>query len=91
VDQSVQSRQLIYDFCAARSLQYWPSEANFVLVRVGPAAPEVVRDVAARGVLIRDRSTQPGCGGCIRITAGVADHTRAALTALEAALATRNR
>lgn len=90
VDQSGQSRQLIYDFCSARSLQYWPSEANFVLIRVGAAAAEIVRDVAASGVLIRDRSTQPGCDGCIRITAGVADHTRTVLTALEAALASRD-
>jgi histidinol-phosphate aminotransferase len=91
VDQSAQSRQLIYDFCAARALQSWESEANFVLVRVGPDAPDIVRDVGARGVLIRDRSTQPGCDGCIRITAGVVEHTRAALTALEAALASRDR
>jgi histidinol-phosphate aminotransferase len=90
VDQSGQSRQLIYDFCAARALPYWTSEANFVLVRVGSTAAEIVRDVAGKGVLIRDRSTQPGCDGCIRITAGVAEHTRVVLTALEAVLASRD-
>ena len=91
VAQSVESRELIYDCCRRLSLQFWPSEANFVLVRVGPDAAAIVQDVAASGILLRDRSTQPGCDGCIRITAGVADHTRAAVTALEAALASRRR
>jgi histidinol-phosphate aminotransferase len=91
VAQSLESRRLIYDFCGRFSLHYWPSEANFVLVRVGADAPAIVQEIAANGILLRDRSTQPGCDGCIRITAGVADHTRAALTALEAALASRRR
>ena len=91
IEQSVVSRQLVYDVANRLGLPYWPSEANFVLVRVGAEAPAIVREVAAHGILIRDRSTQPGCEGCIRITAGVVDHTRAALTALEAALASRRR
>ena len=91
VAESVESRHLIYDCCSRLRLPYWKSEANFVLVRVGPDAAALVRDVSGRDVLIRDRSTQPGCDGCIRITAGVVEHTRAALTALEAALASRHR
>ncbi len=91
VAQAAESRHLIYEFCRQRGLHYWISEANFVLVRVGEDAPAIVSAVASSGILIRDRSTQPGCGGCIRITAGVADHTRAALAALEAALASRRR
>ena len=91
IEQSVVSRQLVYDFANRLGLPCWPSEANFVLVRVGGEAPAIVQEVAAHGILIRDRSTQPGCEGCIRITAGVVDHTRAALTALEAALASRRR
>ena len=91
VAQSVESRQLVYDCAARLGLPYWPSEANFVLVRVGRDAPAIVEEIAARGILIRDRSTQPGCDGCIRLTTGVVDHTRAALAALEAALASRRR
>jgi histidinol-phosphate aminotransferase len=91
VRQSVESRQLVYEFAGRLGLRSWPSEANFVLVQVGDDAPAIVEAVAAQGVLIRDRSTQPGCEGCIRITAGAVAHTRAALTALEAALASRRR
>lgn len=91
VGQSVESRQLVYEFARRLGLAYWPSEANFVLVRVGDDAPAIVEACATHGILIRDRSNQPGCDGCIRITAGVVDHTRAALAAVEAALASRGR
>jgi len=80
------SREMIYAFCARQGLTCWRSEANFVLVRVGEGARAVVAGLAARGVFIRDRTTEPGCSGCVRITAGVADHTAACLAALEAVL-----
>jgi histidinol-phosphate aminotransferase len=85
--QSAASRALVYDTSERLGLRYWRSEGNFVLVRVGPQASDIVRELASQGILVRDRSTQPGCEGCIRITAGVVEHTRAALTALESALA----
>ena len=91
VSESATSRQLIYDFCDARGLRYWQSEANFVLLRIGDDATAVVEAMGARGVSIRDRSQSPGCAGCIRITAGVVAHTRACLSALEDVLATRTR
>ena len=28
-----------------------------------------------RGVLVRDRSNDPGCDGCVRITIGTREHT----------------
>lgn len=87
VQQSVASRDAIYRFCDARGLHYWHSEANFVLVRVGPDASAVVAALADRGILIRDRSTQPGCDGCVRISAGTIDATTRCLTALEDVLA----
>jgi len=90
VEQSAASRDAIYAFCDARGLHYWRSEANFVLVRVGPDAPTVVAALADRGILIRDRSTQPGCGGCVRISAGTPDATTRCLTALEDELAARD-
>jgi histidinol-phosphate aminotransferase len=34
-------------------------------------------------VLIKDRSSEHGCEGCVRLTAGVVEHTRQALTAME--------
>ncbi|MCR4373726.1 MAG: histidinol-phosphate aminotransferase family protein [Acidobacteria bacterium] len=90
VQQAVASRDAIYGFCDARGLHYWRSEANFVLVRVGPDASAVVAALADRGILIRDRSIQPGCDGCVRISAGAIDATTRCLTALEDVLAARH-
>jgi histidinol-phosphate aminotransferase len=80
------SRALVYAFCDRLGLPYWPSAANFVLVRVGAQAPALVAAAAARGIYLRDRSREPGCAGCIRITAGIVEHTRRGLAVLEEVL-----
>jgi histidinol-phosphate aminotransferase len=48
----------------------WPSRANFVLVEIGEKHADFVRLMSAGGVLVRDRSSDPGCDGCVRITIG---------------------
>jgi histidinol-phosphate aminotransferase len=63
-------------------LQYWPSRANFVLVRVGPAYAEFIQGLRARGILVRDRSFDPGCAGCVRMTVGSVVHTQTLIGAL---------
>ena len=35
------------------------------------------------GIHIRDKSADPGCAGCIRVTTGVVEHTRRCLDAME--------
>jgi histidinol-phosphate aminotransferase len=89
VAEARQSRELIYVWCRQRNLPHWPSEANFVLIRVGGDVASAVARLAQRGIRVRDRSSAPGCAGCLRLTAGVVDHTRAALAALEDVLASR--
>jgi histidinol-phosphate aminotransferase len=84
--QVARSRELVHEACARLGLESWPSEANFVLVRIGSRCGEIVEALARRGILIRDRSGEPGCKGCVRITAGVVEHTRRCLAALEEAL-----
>lgn len=51
-------------------IRYWPSQANFVLVYVGSLHAAFSRAMRSRGVLVRDRSADPGCDGCVRITIG---------------------
>ncbi len=65
----------------------YPSHANFVLMRIGPKHKELVGAMRARGVLLRDRSNDPGCAGCVRITIGIAEHVSRGLAALEDSLA----
>jgi histidinol-phosphate aminotransferase len=85
IGQVRESRELIYGACARLGLPFWRSAANFVLVTVGDA-PAVRAALAAKGIHVRDRSSAPGCAGCLRITAGLVDDTRAAVRALEEVL-----
>jgi histidinol-phosphate aminotransferase len=83
--QVEESRGILYAACERLGLPYWKSAGNFVLIDVsGSGDPaEIVRAFADRGILIRDRSRDPGCAGCIRITAGLVRHTEAAIEVLE--------
>lgn len=65
----------------------WPSHANFVLVEIGTHHAEFTRCMREAGVLVRDRSSDPGCDGCVRITIGTRAQMRHAIEALHAALA----
>jgi histidinol-phosphate aminotransferase len=65
---------------------FFPSHANFVLMNIGPKHKELVQAMRANGVLLRDRSTDPGCDGFVRITIGVEEHVTQGLAALKACL-----
>jgi len=69
-------------------IRRWPSRANFVLVDIGPQHAEFVRRMRSAGVLVRDRSNDPGCDGFVRITIGTRQQMRSAADALNEALAT---
>ena len=65
----------------------WPSRANFILVEIGVQHAELVRLMRAAGVLVRDRSSDPGCDGRVRITVGTREQMRHAATALNETMA----
>jgi histidinol-phosphate aminotransferase len=83
--QVAESRELLYTACERLELPYWKSAGNFVLVNVQRSGEpaEIVQAFAERGILVRDRSRDAGCQGCIRITAGLVRHTEIAVEALE--------
>lgn len=80
------SKAMLYAAFDRLGIPYWPSAANFVLARTGPRTADAVQRLAAKGIVVRDRSGDHGCDGCIRITAGVVEHTQAAIRALEEVL-----
>ena len=67
-------------------VRYWPSEANFVLTYIGPKHADFSKAMRERGVLVRDRSSDPGCDGCVRITIGTREHTAKGVQAMEQSL-----
>jgi histidinol-phosphate aminotransferase len=80
------SKTLLYSALDKAGIRFWPSDANFVLADFGARARAVVDGLAARGVHVRDKSRDPACPGCLRITTGVVEHTRACIRALEEVL-----
>lgn len=81
------------DFEAAldrAGLRWWPSRANFVLVDIGPQHREFVELMRAAGVLVRDRSNDPGCLGRVRVTIGTREQMQQAIGALNRAVTELN-
>jgi len=86
----------VRDVCAGRErleeelkslgIPFWPSRANFVLMRIGEQSSAFVRGMRERGILVRDRSSDPGCEGCVRITLGSMKQTDQLLSALRETL-----
>jgi len=65
---------------------YFPSAANFVLMKIGSKHKELVDAMRKHGVLLRNRSTDPGCDGYVRITIGIEEHVTRGLEALRISL-----
>jgi histidinol-phosphate aminotransferase len=68
---------------AKLGIVFFPSAANFVLLFLGPRAKEVVASLARQGTLIRDRSSDFGGAGYVRITFGTLSQTHRVLRQLE--------
>jgi histidinol-phosphate aminotransferase len=86
VNEILESRVRLERVLEATRIPFWPSQANFVLVRVGStkaASLDFAEHMKTRGILVRDRSADQGCEGCVRITVGPRDHTDRLLHALQ--------
>ena len=84
--QVAESKAMLYAACDRFALTYVKSSSNFVLVCAADRTASLVDGAFARGVYIRDRSTEPGCRGCIRIGAGIVAHTRRCIEVMEEVL-----
>jgi histidinol-phosphate aminotransferase len=87
VDQVRQGRELLQQELARWGIQHWRSQANFVLANFGPLRTAFVQSMRTRGILVRDRSRDHGCDGCVRITLGNTEQTNRLLESLREAVA----
>jgi histidinol-phosphate aminotransferase len=87
VAQVAAGRERMFAALKELGVRTWPSAANFVLMDIGPRHKELVAAMRARGVLLRDRSSDPGCEGYVRITIGVEEHVARGIAALRESLA----
>jgi len=87
VDQVRQGRGELEKELGQWGIRYWPSQANFVLASFGSLKTALIQSMRVRGILVRDRSRDYGCDGCVRITVGTTEQTTRLLQALREALA----
>jgi histidinol-phosphate aminotransferase len=86
VEQVKQGRERLASALGSLGVRYWPSHANFLLVFIGELHHEFVNAMRQRGILVRDRSADPGCDGSVRITIGTREQMDQVLPALEQVL-----
>ncbi len=86
VEQVRVGRERMMGGLAELGVPFFSSAANFLLMKIGPKHKELVAAMRKHGVLLRDRSTDPGCDGFVRITIGVEEHVTRGLEALKASL-----
>jgi len=84
--QVAESKTMLYAACDRLGLRFWPSRSNFVLVCAGERTDALVKGAFEKGVYLRDRSTEPGCQGCLRIATGIVEHTARAIAVIEEVL-----
>jgi histidinol-phosphate aminotransferase len=91
VAQVKRGRAQLEDLFRELGLRFWPSQTNFVLVRVGAELKAFVEAMQRRGVIVRDSSANPGCQGCARITVGTPAQMDGVLQAIRESIAETKR
>jgi histidinol-phosphate aminotransferase len=86
VEEVCQGRDLLEGELGNWDIPYWPSRANFVLARLRALNADFIARMRQRGILVRDRSHDYGCGGCVRITLGTLEQTGRLLSSLRQVL-----
>ena len=85
VAEVIEGRQRLEHALGESGIQFWPSQGNFVLIRVGHSKTDAAvfaEQMRSRGILVRDRSADEGCEGCVRITIGRREHVNHLLQTL---------
>ncbi len=82
VAQVKRGRKRLQDELSKLGVCFWPSAANFVLTCIGNLHSKFVTAMRTRGILVRDRSSDPGCDGCVRISVGTKEQMDRLLKAL---------
>jgi len=82
VAQVIAGRRELEAELAAWGVCFWPSRANFVLFHLGENCAAFIKGMGARGILVRDRSSDYKCLDCARITLGTRKHNERMLSAL---------
>ena len=81
VKEVLAARDQVCDGLTRLNIEYFPSQANFVLFRAGGRAIGIRDALRDAGVLVRDRSYE--IAGCVRVTIGTREQAARFLQELE--------
>ncbi|MCC9167395.1 histidinol-phosphate transaminase [Pontibacter harenae] len=83
VEEIVQERTLLEQTLPTlkQVLHVYPSDANFLLVKVTDANG-LYKFLLDKGIVVRNRTTVPGCEGCLRISIGTLEENQELLNAI---------
>ena len=84
VTELIEQRSFLQQALAALSIvqHIYPSDANFLLVKVDDA-DALYQYLVAQGIIVRNRNRVRLCEGCLRITVGTADENAALMAAMQ--------
>ena len=83
IREVLESRALLARGLEQLGARVFPSAANFVLADFGRGGTRLVKQLARRGILLRDRASEFGRDGFMRITAGTVAQTQRLLEAIK--------
>jgi histidinol-phosphate aminotransferase len=81
-EEIVRNRAPLINSLENLGIRVYPSEANFLLVDFGEDATRMLKRLARQGILLRDRATEFGRKGFVRITVGTAQQNDRLLRAI---------
>ena len=70
------------EYCVPFIEKVYPSDGNFLLIKVDDATKRY-NELIAYGIVIRNRTTQPLCDNCLRITVGVFEENQRLIRTLK--------
>jgi histidinol-phosphate aminotransferase len=85
VEEIVQEREMLIQALPTLSAveKVYPSDANFLLVKVKDANG-MYNYLLEKGIVVRNRSSLPGCEGCLRISIGTTEENQQLFQAMAA-------
>jgi histidinol-phosphate aminotransferase len=83
IQEVLESRSQLARGLERLGARVFPSAANFVLVDFARGGTRLVKRLARRGILVRDRASEFGRDGFVRITAGTVAQTQRLLKAIK--------
>ncbi|MBX2868182.1 MAG: histidinol-phosphate transaminase [Acidiferrobacterales bacterium] len=82
--QIIESRNWLMPQLKERAIEVYPSDTNFILVRLPQAADRVFEELKENGILVKNlNGSDPALENCLRITVGTRDQCEAFLSAFD--------